>query len=361
MGRSRREQSGCWSAERAEAGAAAVSAGLSIGRVIGQGRGLYEVTDGESCRTSPVAGAFAYRAVLPSDYPVTGDFVACRTEQGSWVIEQILPRRGTLCRKASGRKEEPQLLAANVDVALLVFAVGTERGFLPRLVERLLALVLDGGAAPVLRLNKADLAEGLRPYREQAEACAPGVPLLFTSARTGQNLDLLRQRLRPGATFLFLGKSGVGKSSLLNALFGAEVTRTAAIRERDGRGRHTTSSRDLFLLPGGALLLDSPGLREAALWADEASVDEAFPEIAVLAGECRFRDCRHSGEPGCAVQEALASGSLAPGRYESYLAYRREVRYHLRAGDQNAQRLERLRWKKISRLAKDLNKERSGR
>jgi ribosome biogenesis GTPase len=347
-----------WTAQREPQAAALLSGGLKTGRVIGRGRNLFAVTDGQSAHLAAVSGAFGYRAALPSDYPVTGDFVACREEQGTWVIEQVLPRQGVLSRKAAGIKEEQQVLAANVDTVFLVFAAGTQRGFPPRLVERLLAQVRESGARPVMLLNKADLAENREEFREQAKACAPGVPLLFTSALNGENLDGLRALLEPGKTFYFLGKSGVGKSSLLNALFGREVMRTAEIREADGRGRHTTTRRELFLLPGGALLVDSPGLREAALWAGEGSVDEAFPEISALAGSCRFRDCSHAGEPGCAVQQALADGGLDPRRYESYLDFRREARYHRLRADGNAQRVERLRWKKISRMVKDLYKDR---
>jgi ribosome biogenesis GTPase len=347
-----------WTVEREPEAAALLSMGLKIGRVIGRGRGLYALADGQSTRLASVSGAFGYRAVLPSDYPAAGDFVACREEQGTWVIEQVLARKGVLSRKAAGAKEEEQVLAANVDGVFLVFAAGTERGFLPRLVERLLAQVRECGARPVILLNKADLAESREAFREQAQACAPGVEFLFTSALTGENLDGLRALLEPEKTYYFLGKSGVGKSSLINALFGREVMRTAEIRAKDGRGRHTTTSRELFRLLSGALLLDSPGLREAALWAEEASVDDAFPEIRSLAGKCRFRDCGHAGEPGCAVQEALVAGSLDPRRYESYLADRREARFHRLRGDLNAQRLERLRWKRISRMVKDLHKDR---
>jgi len=347
-----------WGAEREPEAAALHSMGLKIGRVIGRGQGLYALADGQSTRLASVSGAFDYRAALPSDYPAAGDFVACREEQGTWVIEQVLARKGVLSRKAAGVKEEEQVLAANLDGVFLVFAAGTERGFPPRLAERLLAQVRESGARPVILLNKADLAENREAFREQAQACAPGVEFLFTSAVSGENLDRLRALLEPEKTFYFLGKSGVGKSSLINALFGREVMRTAEIRAKDGRGRHTTTSRELFLLPEGALLVDSPGLREAALWAEGASVEEAFPEIGALAGKCRFRDCGHAGEPGCAVQEALAAGSLDPRRYESYLADRREARYHRLRGDQNAQRLERLRWKKIAKMVKDLYKER---
>jgi ribosome biogenesis GTPase len=347
-----------WDAEREEEAAALPSGGWRIGRVIGQGRGLYALTDGQSVRLAAVSGAFGYRAVLPSDYPVTGDFVACREERDTWVIEQVLPRTGTLSRKAAGKKEEEQVLAANIDAAFLVFAVDGGRGFVPRLVERLLTLVRESGATPLILLNKADLAGDRQPYREETTAAAPGVQTLFTSALTGEGLDQLRALLTPGKTFYFLGKSGVGKSSLINALFGQEVMKTAEIRQNDKRGRHTTTRRELFLLPNGALLVDSPGLREAALWAAEASVDDAFPDVASLAGKCRFRDCRHSGEPGCAVQEALAAGSLDSRRYESYLDFKREARYHRLAAGESAQRLERLRWKKISKLAKNLYKDR---
>lgn len=350
-----------WDAQREEGAAALLAGGWKIGRVIGQGRSLYTLADGGSIRLAAVSGAFSYRAALPSDYPVTGDFVACREEQDTWIIEQVLPRRTALSRKAAGKRAEEQVLAANIDVVFLVFALDGGRGFLPRLVERLLTLVQGSGAVPVILLNKADAAGSWQPYRDEAEASAPGVELLFTSALTGQNLDLLRERLLPGKTFLFLGKSGVGKSSLINKLFGQEVMRTAGIREKDKRGRHTTSSRELFLLPNGALLVDTPGLREAALWAGEAGVDDAFPDIASLAEGCRFRDCRHSGEPGCAVQEALVEGSLDYRRYESYLEYRREARYYQSMADENAQRRERIRWKKISKLQKDLYRDREDR
>ena len=329
-----------------------------IGRVIGQGRGSYTLTDGESTQAAAVSGAFGYKAVLPSDYPVTGDFVAYRVEGETWIIEALLPRRSLLSRKAAGVKEEKQSLAANVDVVFMVFALDGGRGFLPRLVERFLALVHDSGAEPTNLLNKADLAEDSRPYIEEAEAVAPDLPILLVSARTGANLDLLRGRLEPGKTYSFLGKSGVGKSSLINALFGREIMTTSEVREDDKRGRHTTSSRDLFLLPGGALLMDTPGLREAALWVDERSVDESFPEIAALAGSCRFGDCSHSGEPGCAVQEALVEGCLDQRRYESYLEYRREARYHQLMGSANAKRVERIRWKSISKFQRNFGKER---
>jgi len=347
-----------WPAEREPERAALAAAGLRLARVVGRGRNLYALSDGDSTSLAAVSGAFGYRVGLPSDFPATGDFVACREEGGTWVIEQVLPRRGLLSRKAAGHREEEQVLAANVDAVFLVFAAGTPRGFPPGLAERLLTQVRESGARPLLLLNKADLAQDREELRGRAEACAPGVPLLFTSARTGENLEDLRALLEPARTFYFLGKSGVGKSTLLNALFGVEVARTAEIREADGRGRHTTTSRELFRLPGGALLVDSPGLREAALWAGEDSVAEAFPEIAELAGLCRFRDCSHEGDPGCAVQEALVEGGLALRRYESYLAFRREARYHRLRGDLSAQRAERVRWKKIAKAVKDLYRER---
>ena len=346
-----------WEGEREGEAAEALSMGWRIARVIGRGQDLYTVTDGDSPWRGTVSGAFGYRATMPSDYPVTGDFVACRVEGDNWVIEGVLPRRTALSRKAAGMSAEEQLLAANLDVVFLVFAVDSGRGFVPRLLERLLTLVRDGGALPCVLLNKADLVETLRPYLEEAKAAAPGVEILFTSALTGENLDLLRTRLVAGRTYCFLGKSGVGKSSLVNALFGREVMRTAEIRDSDSRGRHTTSSRELLLVPGGALLLDTPGVREAALWADELSVDEAFPEIASLAGQCRFRDCQHAGEPGCAVQSALAEGNLDQRRYDSYLEFRREARHHRLRGDAGAQRRERLRWKRISRLRRSLYRE----
>ncbi|MBN1834444.1 MAG: ribosome small subunit-dependent GTPase A [Spirochaetales bacterium] len=350
-----------WNPEREARAAGLLPEGLRVARVTERGQDLYTVTDGAAVRHATVSGAFGYRAALPSDYPVTGDFVACRVEGDRWVVEAVLPREGTLSRKAAGRRAEEQVLAANLDVAFLVFAVDGGRGFVPRLVERLLTLVREGGAMPLILLNKADLAESLDQCVAEAQQAAPGVEVLATSARTGLNLEHLQRHLAPGRTYCLLGKSGVGKSSLVNALFGREIAGTAEVRGSDRKGRHTTSSRQLLRLPGGALLLDTPGLREAALWADEASVDEAFPDVAALAAQCRFRDCEHGDEPGCAVREALEDGTLDPERYESYLEYRREVRHHRLMGDAAAQRRERMRWKNISRLQKEISRERDKR
>ncbi len=349
-----------WTEERRAEAEALGFGDAVVCRVVGGGRGLYALADGESTRMAPVSGAFGYRAVLPSDYPVVGDFAACREEGDRLVIESVLPRRGVLSRKSPGKREEEQILAANVDAVFLVFALDGGRGFLPRLVERLLTLVRDSGAVPIVLLNKADLAEDPRPFLEEAENSAPGTEVILVSAATGSHLDELRRRLEPARTFFFLGKSGVGKSSLINVLFGREVMKTGEIREDDKRGRHTTTSRELFRAPNGALLLDAPGLREAALWADEDSVDASFPEIAALAGGCRFRDCSHTGEPGCAVQAALSGGLLDYRRYESYLEYMREVRYNRLRGTENAKRAERIRWKRITMLQKELGKNRGG-
>mgnify|MGYP000878540876 FL=1 len=346
-----------WSEERRAEASAYGIAESTVRRVIGGGRGMYTLTDGRTTRTAAVSGAFAYRAVLPSDYPVTGDFVACREAGDREVVESVLPRRGVLSRKAPGNKGDEQVLAANVDAALLVFALDGGRGFLPRLAERLLTLVHESGAEPIIVLNKADLAKDPEPFLEEAASSAPGAEVILVSARSGLNLHTLRGLLLPRRTYFLLGKSGVGKSSLINSLFGQEKRKIREVRESDWRGRHATSSRDLLRVPNGALLLDSPGLREAALWADDESVDASFPEISGLAGGCRFRDCSHSGEPGCAVQEALAMGGLEYHRYECYLEYRREARYHkLRAGE-SAKRIERIRWKKISMLQRALGKD----
>jgi ribosome biogenesis GTPase / thiamine phosphate phosphatase len=334
--------------------AAEAYGGSVLCRVIGGGRGRFALTDGETARVAPVSGAFEYRAALPSDFPVVGDFVSCREDGESWVIEAVLPRGGTLSRRAPGRKEEMQLLAANVDAVFLVFALDGRRGFLPRLVERMMTLVNEGGAEPIVLLNKADLAEDPGFFLGEAEAAAPGIEVRLVSAAMSLNIEELRRRLEQGKTYFFLGKSGVGKSSLINALFGRDVMRTGEVRDDDMRGRHTTTSRELFLSPEGALLLDAPGLREAALWAGEDSVDESFPEIAAISPECRFRDCSHSGEPGCAVQAALADGLLDRARYESYMEFKREIRYHELRTSEGAQRAERTRWKGISKMQREL-------
>jgi ribosome biogenesis GTPase / thiamine phosphate phosphatase len=259
------------------------------------------------------------------ELPAVGDWVAARPLEGERkaVIEAVLPRKTSFSRKEVWGRTVEQVVAANVDTVFLVTAFGHDLN--PRRLERYLTAAWDSGSSPVIVVNKSDLAED--PYGDLAEveAIALGLPVLAVSAELEEGLEQLDPHLAPGKTVALLGSSGVGKSTLVNRLAGGERMHTAEIRS-DGRGRHTTSHRELVPLPSGALLIDTPGMRELQLWAGEEVLDSTFAEIAELAAECKFSDCSHEHEPGCAVKSALADGSLSGERWSSYRKLQRELR-----------------------------------
>ena len=259
------------------------------------------------------------------DLPAAGDWVAVRRLDGErkGLIEAVLPRRTTFTRKEAWRRTVAQVVAANVDTVFLVTAFGQDLN--PRRLERYLVAAWDSGANPVVVVNKSDMAEDMEADLAAVEAIAFGVPVHPVSAATGAGLDALEPHLGRGRTVALLGSSGVGKSTLVNRFAGRELLATAET-SKGGRGRHTTTNRELVPLPGGALLLDTPGMRELQLWADETVLDSTFAEVAELAAACRFADCTHLHEPGCAVRGAIAEGSLPAERFESYLKLQRELR-----------------------------------
>lgn len=253
------------------------------------------------------SGALRHSGFLP----VVGDWV--QAEDG--IIRTILPRRTKFSRRVAGKRQDEQVIAANIDVVFIV--CGLDNDYNPRRIERYLVLAHESGAAPVVVLNKCDLRE---PPPSDF-----GAPAIAISARAPDGVAPLGKWIEPGQTVAFLGSSGAGKSTILNALLGRNRQQTGQVREHDSRGRHTTTSHELFELPCGAFAIDTPGMRELRLWADEISVDVAFDDIADLAAHCRFSDCRHHGEPGCAVAAALDQVDLQPDRWTSYQKLRSEA------------------------------------
>ena len=270
-----------------------------------------------------LAGRLRHSAA-PDARPVVGDWVAVRPggNGDGAIIEAVLPRRCCFSRKAAGEPTRRQLVAANIDTVLVVS--GLDEDFNLRRIERYLAAIRNCGAAPVIVLNKADLCPDPETRRAAAAALAPEAPLHVIGALRPGGAEPLRGHLPPGRTGALLGSSGVGKSTIINGLLGRERQRTAAVRRRDGRGRHTTTQRELILLPDGGLVIDTPGMRELQLWDDADAPDDAFDDIQALAADCRFRDCGHDREPRCAVRGAVEAGRLSAARLDSFRRLRRE-------------------------------------
>jgi len=289
-------------------------------RVASEGRGVYRLL---GCRATRGELKGRLRAELaPEGRPAVGDWVAVRESADLAIIHAILDRRSALVRRAAGSASNAQVVAANIDLVFVVTAV--TRDFNPRRIERYLAAVWDGGAEPVIVLNKADLGGDSDAMLSELAAVAPEVKAIRTSTVTAEGLDSLRSFLAPGRTIGLVGSSGVGKSTIVNCLLGAPAQSTRETR-RDEKGRHATSRRDLVELPGGGLLIDTPGMREFGLLEDGGGIDTLFADIVEIAQRCRFRDCSHQGEPGCAVIEAVESGELDDARLRSYRKLQREI------------------------------------
>lgn len=271
-----------------------------------------------------VSPALRRSAASAAELPCVGDWVGVAPDGpgGALTIHLILPRRTRVSRRSAGREVTEQVLAANVDDLLILASL--DREFNPRRIERYLILAAESGARPHIVLNKIDLCEHPELEIERAREVAAGAPVWAVSALDGSGLDELSALLKPGRTLALLGSSGVGKSTLLNHWMGRERQATGATRQVDGRGRHTTSHRELVRLPGGALLLDTPGLREIQIWAEAGSVDSVFPEIEALAPKCRYRDCTHTSEPGCAVLAGVEAGEIEADRLDQFRRLRGE-------------------------------------
>jgi ribosome biogenesis GTPase len=298
---------------------------LSPARVGVEHRNRYLVLDGSSEFDARLAGKLKLLLDETGDRPVVGDWVGIRREgKGSALIQARLPRKSQFSRKVAGRTVEEQVMAANIDTVFLATALDGDLN--PRRMERYLLLAWESKARPVILLTKADMVGDPQAAIADIVAVAQDVPVHVISSRTRLGLDELEPYLLPGVTITILGSSGVGKSTLINQLLGHDQLRTGEVLE-DGRGRHTTTHRQLVRLPGGALIIDTPGLRELQLWEGDAGLQEAFADIDELAPHCRFTDCAHDAEPGCAVRAAVQSGELAPERFESYHTLKRELQH----------------------------------
>lgn len=333
---------------------------LAPARVIRVERGALVIHDGERECAGVRAGALSQSVAV-------GDFVVFETDTEPARVIAVLERRGALYRRRAGTDHEAQVVAANVDCVVL--CAGLDVGANLRRLERGLTLAWDADATPLVVLNKADVAvvkdgsDGRGQLaaieRTVAEVC-PGVEILSVSATEGEGLEALAAALAPGSTSVFIGPSGVGKSSLINALLGADQLATGAVRSGDGKGRHTTTSRQLFALPTGALVIDTPGTRELGLIADESALAFSFPEIDSLAADCRFRDCDHRDEPGCAVRRAVDEGRLAGERLASYHKQKRELR-HLAERAAPTDHEKRAREREFGRVVKEAVARKRGR
>lgn len=327
-------------------------------RVVVQGRGIWRVAgDFEECPALP-AGKLRLAAEQGADWPAVGDWVAVELRDGgrAAVIEEVLPRRSQFVRKLAGKKIAAQGIAANVDTALLVSALDGD--FNPRRVERYLAQCWESGAKPTIVLNKADVCEDLQAKTEQMKNVAMGVPVCVVSAKTGRGFRELETHWWSGQTLVLLGSSGVGKSTIVNRLMGRVTQEVGEVRESDSRGRHTTTARQLFLLPGGGLLMDTPGLRELQLWDADEGISQAFGDIDTLASQCRFTNCGHDTEPGCAVRKAIHLGALDPDRLENWRKLQREQEFLRRKMDPGARHEEKQRMKQLMRSVRKMYRDR---
>ncbi|MFC1838684.1 ribosome small subunit-dependent GTPase A [Thermodesulfobacteriota bacterium] len=335
-------------------------------RVSQEHKGLYTAINHTGEYLAEISGKMRYTSSGYSDFPAVGDWVLAKiyTEEKKAIIHGLLKRKNRFSRKAvlsggmpdSQGKTEEQVLAANVDTVFLVN--GLDSDFSLRRIERYMTTVYDSSMHPVIVLNKTDLVENPEDYVEQVKSIAFGVPVIPVCGLKSEGMDMLREHIRTGDTIVLLGSSGVGKSTIINRLFGMNRQKVNEVREYDQKGRHTTTSRELMVLPDGGILIDTPGMREFQPWKGEEDTARTFEDIESYAENCRFRDCNHESEPGCAVRRAIDRGHLDSGRYENYVRMKKEARYLETRVERSAQLAEKNKWKAISKIQKQLKKDR---
>ncbi len=350
-----------WNDTLAQVFAPYAAEGGEPARVTLELKGYCEVTGETGARLGECSGKFMHAAKAPADYPAIGDWVAVTPQPGDparVAIQAVLPRRTKFSRRAAGEEVLEQVVAANVDTVFLVSSLDGNH-HLHRL-ERYLAAAYASGAQPVIVLNKADLTGEADPLLREIAAIAPAVPVFVISAKTRRGLKALAPWLQPGQTIALLGSSGVGKSTIINRLLGGPVQAVQAVRESDNKGRHTTTQRELLITPDGVIIIDTPGMREIQPWEATDSVASAFADVADVAGRCKFRDCTHTVEPGCAVTAALADGSLESARWQSYLRMLRATAHEVRRVDRPAAQQHKAQMKKLTKNLRRRVHEKSG-
>jgi ribosome biogenesis GTPase len=325
--------------------------GYAYGRVATENKNLFRVCTQYGEVLAEISGKLRHEAVSRRDLPAVGDWVVIRArpERGRVIIDAVLPRRTSFARKAAGSRTEEQIVGANIDTIFLVTSLNQD--FSLRRIERYLVIAWESGANPIIILSKSDLCDRIEDRINKVQSVARRMPIHAISVVTGFGLPDIAQYFKRGQTVALLGSSGVGKSSLINHLVGDDLLKVQAVREQDDRGRHTTTHRELVLLPTGGLVLDTPGMRELQLWDGDDSLHLVFDDIEALAGRCFFTDCRHQDEPRCMVREALAAGTIDTGRYQSYEKLQKELQYQTRRRDKLSELVEKKKWKKLSRIA----------
>jgi len=350
-----------WNDHFAAAFAPHAAVGCLPARVTLELKGFFEVTGEEGARLGECTGKFIHDARTAADYPAIGDWVAITPQADEPTrasIHAVLPRQTCFSRKAAGDQDHEQVVAANVDTVFLVSALDGNHNL--HRTERYLAAAWASGAQPVILLNKVDLNDDTEAITEALGVAGRDVPVFVTSAQTRRGLKALAPYLLPGRTIAMLGSSGVGKSTLINRIVGERLQDTQEVREADNKGRHTTTQRELIVAPSGVIVIDTPGMRELQPWDAAAGIAAAFGEVAAVAARCKFRDCAHTVEPGCAVQAALADGTLDADRWEAYLRMQRAAAHEVRRVSRDAQQLQKKDFKKMTKALRQRVHEKQG-
>ncbi|MFA6439346.1 MAG: ribosome small subunit-dependent GTPase A [Bacteriovoracaceae bacterium] len=332
--------------------------GFSIARVIAEHKGRYTILRDDAVLSAEITGKMMFDATTRKDYPAVGDWVAVQLydEHSPAIIHHILPRSTVLSRKTSGREIEEQIIAVNMDIIFIV--QGLDKNYNLRRLERFLVVASHSGAKPVVLLSKTDLLtdQELQVILTEVQTIADNAPVIAYSAKSLYHLDAIKELIQKETTVCFIGSSGAGKSTLINRLIGREKLLTQEVREEDSRGKHTTTHRELIPLQNGGCVIDTPGLRELGLWEVDSSIDNTFPDIAELALECKFTDCTHTHEPGCAVQAAIDDGTLEAGRYHSYVKLQKEADFIAAKTDITKQQERKAKEKKMGKNIKEILK-----